>query len=109
MAQKKRQSRCVSRGEFVSRQTGEAGLLVAGVQKQVLNGGERCPFAVEKDHPGGTVETHSTRRYLQRVERRGPKAGMENRWFSQRKSAQGVEAIKEEGRAPWAPTVPENC
>ncbi|XP_025783236.1 glutamate--cysteine ligase regulatory subunit [Puma concolor] len=67
MAQKKRHPCCVSKDEFVSRQTGEEGLLIPGVQKQVLNGGERCPFAVEKDHHGGIVEIHSMRRLLQRL------------------------------------------
>lgn len=109
MAQKKRHPCCVSKDEFVSRQTGEEGLLIPGVQKQVLNAGERCPFAVEKDHRGGIVEIHSMRRLLQRVERRGPKAEMETGWFSQRKSVWGVEAIKEARRAPWAPTIPETA
>ena len=49
------------------------------------------------------------RRLLQRVERRGPKAEMETGWFSQRKSAWGVEAIKEERWAAWAPTIPETA
>lgn len=70
-----RHSCCVSRDRLASRQTGEEGLLIPGVQKQVLNRGTRCPFAVEKDDQGGIVEIHSARRLLQRVERGDQKQG----------------------------------